>query len=250
MIIRNDRQLAGLQQVGKLVAQVLLAMQGYARVGMTTRELDDHAGYLFTQAGAKSAPHHCYGFPGHTCISVNEQAAHGIPSDRILRAGDLINIDVSAVLDGYFADTGASFVLAQNDSADRLKHRLCQAALAARNAGIATVCAGQPLNVIGHTIDRTIRFAGLRNVHTLCGHGIGHALHEDPALRNYYDPRDNQPLVEGQVITIEPFLSTNVSRVHLSKDGWTLLGRPSSLFAQFEHTLVVTRGAPLVLTLP
>ncbi len=250
MIIRNDAQLAGLQRTGKLVARILVAMQAHARPGMTTLELDDYAGHLLSQAGAESAPRQCYDFPGHTCISINEQAAHGIPTARVMHADDLINIDVSAVLDGYFADTGGSFVLAPYNQNTHLKQRLCHAALSARDAGIALVRTGQRLNKIGHHIERTIRFAGFCNVRTLCGHGIGTMLHEEPALRNYFDLRDNQTLQDGQVITVEPFLSTNVSRVHLSDDGWTLLGRPHSLFAQFEHTLVVRNGRPIILTLP
>ena len=250
MIIRNDVQLAGLQRTGKLVAQVLLAMQAHARPGMSTAELDEYGGQLLTRAGAESAPRSCYEFPGHTCISINEEAAHGIPGQRVMRAGDLVNIDVSASLDGYFADTGGSFVLPGIDADHLLKHRLCAAALQARDAGIAAVRAGQQLNIIGRLIERTINSAGFRNVRNLCGHGTGAALHEEPTMRNYHDPRDNQMLQEGQVITIEPFLSTNVSRVHEANDGWTLLGRPSSLFAQYEHTLVVRQGAPLIITTP
>ena len=253
MVVRTDPQLQGLQRIGKLVAQVLDRMSRHARPGMTTAELDTFGGELLEQAGAESAPRVCYDFPGHTCISVNEQAAHGIPSERVLQAGDLVNIDVSAVLNGYFADTGGSFVVAADraDSHDLpLKLRLCSAALQARDVGVAHVQAGQPLNVVGKYIERAIRAAGFCNVRNLCGHGVGASLHEEPAMRNYYDPRDTETLQEGQVITIEPFLSTNVSRVREAADGWTLLGRPSSLFAQHEHTVVVTRGSPIILTAP
>lgn len=229
-------------------------MQAYARVGMTTAELDSWGGQLLAQAGAESAPRRCYDFPGDTCISVNEEAAHGIPGDRVLQAGDLVNIDVSAALDDYFADTGGSFVLAGNDSDIQLdaqmKRRLCAAALQARDVGVAAARAGQRLNRVGQLIERSIRATGFHNVRNLCGHGVGADLHESPTMRNHYDMRDTEVLIEGQVLTIEPFLSTNVSRVHETADGWTLVGRPSSLFAQYEHTLVVTRGAPIILTLP
>lgn len=250
MIVSNDAQLQGLRRIGRLVAQILADMQAHARPGMSTAELDALGGHWLERAGAQSAPRLCYGFPGHTCISVNEEAAHGIPGVRLLAAGDLVNIDVSAMLDGYFADTGGSFVLAASDGAadSSLKQRLCTAALQARAAGIAAACAGQRLNIIGKRIERTIHAAGFRNVRNLCGHGVGAALHEEPAMRNYYDSRDADILRTGQVITIEPFLSTNVSRVYTLADGWTLAGRPSSLFAQQEHTLVVTRGQPLILT--
>lgn len=250
MIINSDAQLAKLQRVGKLVAQTLAAMQAHAQPGMTTAELDAFGGQLLNQAGADAAPRHCYNFPGHTCISVNEQAAHGVPGSRVLQKSDLINIDVSAQLDGVFADTGGSFVLMPDMNRDALKLRLCRAALRARDTGIAAVRAGQRLNKIGRHIECSIHSTGFRNVRTLCGHGTGAALHEEPAMRNYYDRRDSQALEEGQVITIEPFLSTNVGHISPTHDGWTLVGRPSSLFAQFEHTLVVTQGKPLILTLP
>ncbi|MGD9841604.1 MAG: type I methionyl aminopeptidase [Steroidobacteraceae bacterium] len=250
MIVSSDSQLRGLQRAGKLVAQTLIAMQSHARPGMSTAELDEFGGQLLTQAGANSAPRSTYDFPGHTCISVNAEAAHGIPGERVLCADDLINIDVSAEVDGYFADTGGSFVLAPNATTNSLKHRLCAAAQYARDAGIAVVRTGQSLNIIGRRIERTIHAAGFRNVRNLCGHGVGGALHEEPTMRNYYDSRDSGCLRDGQVITIEPFLSTNVSRVREASDGWTLLGRPSSLFAQFEHTVVVRQGEPLILTLP
>lgn len=250
MIISSDDQLVRLQQVGKLVAQVLAAMQAHAQPGMTTAELDDFGGQLLHQAGADSAPRSCYDFPGHTCISINEQAAHGVSGARIMNEGDLINIDVSAHLEGVFADTGGSFVLKPNPQQDQLKLRLCRAAMRARHTGVAAIRAGQRLNKIGLLIERSIHSTGFRNVRTLCGHGIGTALHEEPLMRNFFDRRDTQTLQEGQVITIEPFLSTNVGHIYPAEDGWTLVGRPSSLFAQFEHTVVVTRGEPLILTLP
>lgn len=251
MIVSNDEQLQGLRRVGQLVAQVLVAMQSHARAGMSTLELDEWGGRLLQDAGAESAPRLCYDFPGHTCISVNEEAAHGIPGERVLCSGDLVNIDVSAMLDGYFADTGASFVLAPQDCADtQLKQRLCAAALHARDIGVAASRTGQRLNSIGKHIDRTIHSHGFCNVRNLCGHGVGAALHEEPTMRNYFDVRDTDTLQAGQVITIEPFLSTNVSRVHQLDDGWTLAGRRSSLFAQFEHTLVVHNDQPIILTIP
>jgi methionyl aminopeptidase len=251
VIVTNETQLQGLQRVGQLVARILAGMQAHAQPGMRTAELDAFGAQLLAQAGAQSAPMLCYQFPGHTCISINEQAAHGIPGERILQAGDLVNIDVSAKLDDYFADTGGSFVLAPDNHADsRLKQRLCAAALAARDLGVSHAQAGQRLNRIGKCIEQAVHAAGFRNVRNLCGHGVGAALHEEPTMRNYYDQRDTETLQAGQVITIEPFLSTNVGRVRQLDDGWTLAGRPSSLFAQHEHTLVVTRGQPIILTLP
>lgn len=248
MIVTSETQLQGLKRVGGIVARVLHAMQAHARPGMMTAELDEFGARLLADAGADSAPRLCYDFPGTTCISINDEAAHGIPSERVMCAGDLINIDVSAALDGYFADTGGSFVLQPDMARDALKQRLCQTALRARDVGLAAARAGQKLHAIGRSVERTVRASGFRIVRNVCGHGVGAALHEDPVIRSYYDPRDSEVLQEGLVITVEPFLSTNVSRVHELDDGWTLAGRPSSLFAQFEHTIVLTHGAPLIVT--
>jgi len=251
MVIRADTQLQALQRVGRIVAQVLNAMRLHAQPGMTTAELDQLGEQLLTNSGATSAPRLCYDFPGATCISINNEAAHGVPGERVLQAGDVINIDVSAMLDGYFGDTGGSFVLQPDTSPQAaLKQRLCSSAQRSRDAGISVVRAGLRINEIGRAIERSARATGFRVVRNVCSHGVGAALHEDPVIRNYYDPFETAVLEEGQVITIEPFLSTNVSRVHELKDGWTLAGRPSSLFAQFEHSIVVTRGEPIVLTQP
>lgn len=248
MVVANETQLQHLKRVGQLVAEVLNAMQTHARPGMTTAELDVFGAHLLAKAGAESAPRVSYDFPGDTCISVNDEAAHGIPGERVLQGGDLINIDVSAVLDGYFADTGGSFVLRPDNERDAIKLRLCKSAQQARDAGVAAAQAGRKVYEVGRCIERTVRATGFRVVRNVCGHGVGAALHEEPIMRNYFDARDADVLQAGQVITIEPFLATNVSRVHELDDGWTLAGRPSSLFAQYEHTIVVTRGAPLILT--
>jgi len=249
MIINADNQLEGLRRIGRIVALVLHEMQQHARAGMTTAELDNFGDKLLTQHGATSAPRMCYDFPGATCISINHEAAHGVPGETCMHSGDVINIDVSAMLDGYFADTGGSFVL-QPDSSPQatLKQRLCNAAQRARAAGIASARAGQKINELGRAIERSVRATGFRIVRNVCSHGVGANLHEDPVIRNYYESLASEVLQEGQVITIEPFLSTNVSRVHELDDGWTLVGRPSSLFAQYEHSIVVTRSEPIILT--
>lgn len=249
MVISTDTQLQGLQRIGRIVADVLQRMQSHAQPGMTTAELDHFGDQLLSSAGATSAPRLCYNFPGATCISINYEAAHGVPGERVMQVADMVNIDVSAELDGYYGDTGGSFVL-QSDASPQtaLKQRLCSAAQRARDAGIAAVKAGCRLNEIGRAIERSARVTGFRIVRNVCSHGVGAQLHEDPVIRNYYEPFENTMLEEGQVITIEPFLSTNVSRVHEASDGWTLIGRPSSLFAQYEHSIVVTRGDPIILT--
>jgi methionyl aminopeptidase len=245
MTLTNDRELKALKRVGQLVAKTLEAMQRYAEPGMTTLELDQYGEGLLTAAGAVSAPRQTYDFPGATCISINEEAAHGIPGARKMAAGDMINVDVSAELDGYYADTGGSFVMPPSSA---VKDKLCDATLRARAEGMKAARAGTPINKVSRAIQRAAQMRGFQVVRNLSSHGVGAALHEEPTIRNYFDPRDTECLHEGQVITIEPFLSTNSSRVVELADGWTLAGRPGSLFAQYEHTIVITRSAPIVIT--
>ena len=245
MTLENASQLAGLRLVCRIVADVLAAMQAYVRPGMTTREVDEYGERLLAAAGATPAPRKVYGFPGATCISVNEEVAHGIPGERALNPGDLINIDVSAELDGYFGDTGGSFAL---PPVDPRHERLLAVTRRARDEGIRAARAGGLVNRVSAAIERVAKRTGHRVIRNLSSHGVGSALHEEPAIYNYYDPRDTRRLHDGQVITVEPFLATRCNRVEQRDDGWTLVLPAGGSAAQFEHTIVVTRGEPLVLT--
>jgi len=248
MTIENDEQLAKLKAIGRIVADVLQRMMRYAEPGMTTAELDAHGAELLEREGARSAPQLTYGFPGATCISVNEEVAHGIPGARVLAAGDMVNVDVSAEKDGFFADTGGSFVI---PPVSPEKQRLCFATREALQSAMREARAGQPLNRIGKAIEQTAKRKGFRVITNLCSHGTGGALQEYPEeIYGYHEPRDNRVLREGMVITIEPFLSNRNRFVEESDDGWTLVGRPGSISAQYEHSMVITRGQPIVLTQP
>jgi len=248
LTIENEHDIEALRRIGKIVASVLDEMLKAAQPGMTTRELDFIGDRLLEQSGARSAPRITYDFPGATCISVNEQAAHGIPGDRVLRAGDVVNVDVSAELDGYFADTGGTTVLPPTNST---KTRLCHAARTALNNAMNVARAGKLLNGIGGAIEKTANVYGFRVIENLGSHGVGRALHEEPtSIAGYHNPTDRRVLKEGMVITIEPFMSTKSRIVTETHDGWTLVGARGNLSAQFEHTLIITRGAPIVLTVP
>jgi methionyl aminopeptidase len=244
--IENQNDIDGLRRIGSIVARVLDEMLSSARAGMTTLELDAIGERLLQQVGARSAPRITYDFPGATCISVNEQAAHGIPGRRVLREGDVVNVDVSAELDGYFADTGGTTLLPPSTAT---KTRLCHAARTALSNALSVVRAGRPLNGIGAAIEQTAKLYGFRVIRNLGSHGVGRALHEEPKnIAGYRDPSDQRVFHEGMVITIEPFLSTKSRLVTEAGDGWTLIGANGNLSAQFEHTLIVTRGTPIVLT--
>jgi methionyl aminopeptidase len=247
MTIESGSDIEALQCIGGIVARVREAMLATARPGMTTAELDAIGERMLAEAGAQPAPRLVYGFPGATCISVNEEAAHGIPGARVLRAGDVLNVDVSAERDGYFADTGGTRVLPSAAARDT---RLCHAARTALAEAMKVARAGQPLNGIGLAIESTARRFGFRVIENLASHGVGRALHEEPeSIPGYFDPYDTRLLHEGMVITIEPFISTRSRVVEEAGDGWTLLGARGNRSAQFEHTMVITRGEPIVVTL-
>ncbi len=246
MTIETEDDVTALKRIGRIVSSVLQEMLDAAEPGMTTRELDALGERLLTRHGARSAPRLTYDFPGATCISVNEEAAHGIPGDRVIQAGDVLNVDVSAELDGYFADTGGTKVVPPTNP---LKTRLCHATRTALEQAMKQARAGQPINGIGAAIERTAKSYRFKVIENLASHGVGRALHEAPEnISGYHDPADRRLLTEGMVITIEPFLSTRSRVVTETGDGWTLSGVPGNLSAQYEHTMIITRGEPIVVT--
>jgi methionyl aminopeptidase len=246
MTIEDDDDLAGLSRVARVVAEARDTMLEAARPGVTTGELDAIGRDVLRSAGARSAPRLAYDFPGWTCISINDEAAHGVPSlTRHLRNGDLVNIDVSAELDGFWADTGASTPVGDvSDEHRRLVEVTRQAQLDAMSAARA----GRPLRHIGRAVERRARRHGFGVVADLCGHGVGRHIHEDPSVPGVEIRRDRTVLWEGLVIAIEPFLSTGATSIVEADDGWTLCTTDGSRTAQFEHTVVITHGEPLVLT--
>lgn len=245
MIIQNEKDLEGLRKIGRIVALAREEMKKQAKPGMTTKELDLIGKSVLDEHGAISAPMHEYDFPGVTCISVNEEVAHGMPGSRVLQEGDIVNVDVSAALDGYYADTGISFVLGH----DELKEKLCQAAVDAFWAGIKKARAGARQNQIGRAVMNSARKKGLTIIENLTGHGIGQSLHEAPEnVLNYFDPLDNKLLKDGLVLAVEPFVANGATYIVESGDGWTFVTPDRSPVAQCEHTIVVTRGEPIVLT--
>ena len=246
MSISDERDIEGLKRVGAAVAAARDAMAAHVAPGVTTAELDAIGKEHLDRHGARSAPQLAYGFPGVTCISVNDELAHGIPShERVLRTGDLVNIDVSAELDGYWADSGASFAVGAISVRDTALLRATRLAL---EDAMSEARAGEPLRNIGRAVERRAKRCGFRVVRNLCGHGVGRHIHEEPQVQNTFRPLDRTLLTEGLVITIEPFLSTGATRAVEGDDGWTLFSSDGSRGAQFEHTMIITRGEPIVVT--
>ena len=247
MTVENQQDIDGILNAGRVVALVRDAMLNAVEPGMTTAELDRIGSELLDSHGARSAPRITYNFPGATCISINDEAAHGIPGPRIIQAGDIVNVDVSAELDSYYADTGGTVVV---PPVSKVKARLCHATRSALKSALAEARAGAPINRIGRAIQRTAKSHGFKIIKNLAGHGVGRSLHEEPEdIVGYFDRFDRRRLQFGQVIAIEPFLATKSDHVTEREDGWTLVGRPGNLSAQYEHTVIVTRGKPIIATL-
>ncbi len=246
MTIETEQDIESLKRIGRIVALVLRQMLDAIEPGMTTAELDALGAAWLRGHGARSAPQLAYNFPGATCISVNEQAAHGIPGPRVIQPGDVVNIDVSAELDGYFADTGGTRVVPPSTA---IKDRLCRATKLALRDAVAEARAGNKINRIGKAVQRVAKANEFRIIKNLAGHGVGRSLHEAPeSIPGYFEPRDTREFREGMVVAIEPFLSTKSTIVEEAEDGWTLIGAPGNLSAQYEHTVIVTRGEPIILT--
>jgi methionyl aminopeptidase len=247
--ITTEEQLEKLKAIGRICAVAREAMAAAMRPGMTTLELDEIGAKILAENGALSAPIVTYDFPGHTCISVNEEIAHGIPGDRVLREGDLVNIDVSAEKDGVFADCGASYVLGKGDP--RLD-TLCRDGKKAMWAGINVVKAGAPFADIGNAIGKVAKKGGYTLIRNLASHGVGDSLHDEPGeISTWPDRSERRRMNNGLVFTIEPFLSLGgqMAAQKSDDDEWTLIAEPMAPCVQYEHTVIATPRGAVVVTL-
>ncbi|TSB47601.1 type I methionyl aminopeptidase [Alkalicoccobacillus porphyridii] len=246
MIVQTDKDLNGLKEIGKIVAEIRNELTLHTKPGVTTKEIDAIGGKLFKKFGAVSAPISTYDFPGYTCICVNEEVAHGIPGSRVIKEGDLVNIDVSGSLNGYFADTGHSFVVGKGEP---VLEDLLHATKETFAAGLKKFKAGSKQNGVGRAVYQTAKDHGFTVIKNLTGHGVGLSLHDSPEhIFNYYNPRDTKLFKEGEVIAFEPFVSTKAEDVYQLDDGWTLTTVDQSFVAQYEHTIIVTKDEPIILT--
>ncbi|HLR39108.1 MAG TPA: type I methionyl aminopeptidase [Jeotgalicoccus sp.] len=247
MIIKTDEEYQGMKEIGQICGRVLKETIQFAKVGMTTKEVDDFAGKKLEEYGAVSAPISEYDFPGYTCISINEEVAHGIPGSRVIESGDIVNIDVSATKNGFYADTGLSFIA--GESTNEKKQRVIDVCEMAFEEAMKKVKPGTKVSQIGRAVHNTARKNGLTVIKNLTGHGVGRSLHEDPKhVMNYFDPADKSILREGMVLAIEPFISSNATLVTDGKDDWAFETKDGSFVAQKEHTVLVTKDGPVLLT--
>lgn len=247
MSITKETELIGMKRASEAVAYTLKEMRNYAQAGMTTKQLDNYGATILLDLGAKSAPYLTYRFPGWTCISVNNEFCHGIPSDnRILKEGDLINIDVSAELNGFWSDNGGSFVLGEDINRHQ---KLINASKQILHKAIYNIKGGVRISNIGHLIETEAKKRGYKVIKNLTGHGIGKSLHEEPSeIANYRDRFNLNRFKKNSVVAIETFISTTSTYAETLNDGWTMVGNKGGFMAQHEHTIVVTEGNPIILT--
>lgn len=247
MSITTESELIGMKKISEVVATTLKLMREYAKVGMSTKELDEYGGQILKSYGAKSAPYETYGFPGYSCISVNEEAAHGIPSEKkILIEGDLINIDVSAELNGFWSDNGGSFVLGK----DIHNHQpLVDASKQILQKAIHNIKGGVKISEIGYLIETEAKKSGFKVIKNLAGHGVGRSLHEKPEnILNYRVKTNQERFKKNTTVAIETFISTNSTIAVELNDGWTLVGNKGGFVTQHEHTILITDNTPVILT--
>ena len=245
MSINGPEELESLRAAGAVVRRVLEAMKREVRPGITTRQLDEVGSQVIEENGARSAPAMVYGFPGANCISLNEEAVHGIPGDRALRAGDLLKLDVTVEKDGFMADAAETVAVG---AVSREAERLIACAQRAFTKAMLVARAGFRVSEIGRAVEREVRKDGFSVIRELGGHGIGRTIHEEPRIPNYADPQARQVLTEGLVITVEPIIAAGSGRAFLAQDGWTMKTADRRPSAHYEHTIVITKGTPLVLT--
>lgn len=247
MSITNEIELIGMQKASEAVAFTLKEMRKYAQPGITTKQLDDYGASILAGFGAKSAPFLTYRFPGYTCISVNQEFCHGIPSNNtVLKEGDLINIDVSAELNGFWSDNGSSFVIGKDINHHQ---KLVEASKEILHKAIYNIKGGVRIADIGFLIETEAKKRGYKVIKNLTGHGVGRSLHEEPnEIANYRDRFNTTRFKKNSVVAIETFISTTSTYADTLNDGWTMVGNKGGFMAQHEHTIVVTDSTPIILT--
>jgi methionyl aminopeptidase len=246
-LIKTPEQIERMRRAGRAAAQVLEAVGAAVRPGVTTDELDALAHAECIARGGYPSPLGYKGFPKSLCTSVNEVICHGIPDDRVLEDGDIVNLDVTIFLDGVHGDTNATFLVGEVDEASR---RLVQVTRECLDRGIAAVHPGGRIRDIGRAIEAHARSHGYGVVRAFVGHGIGEQFHTEPSVPHYFERQATMEMRPGMTFTIEPMITMGTWRHEMWDDGWTAVTADLARTAQFEHTLLVTDDGVEVLTLP
>jgi methionyl aminopeptidase len=247
MLIKTEEELAGMKKASEAVATALRETRNFAKVGVSTKQIDNLCAEVLADLGAKSAPYLTYKFPGYSCISLNEEFCHGIPSEhKILKEGDLLNIDVSAELDGFWSDNGGSFIIGEDIHGHQ---KLVTASKEILHKAIYSIKGGLKIADLGHLIETEAKKRGYKVIKNLTGHGVGRSLHEEPhEIANYRDRFNFDRFKKNAAVAIETFIATHSTMGETQKDGWTLIGNKGGFVTQHEHTIIVTDGEPIILT--
>ena len=245
MCVKTMEELAGLRHAGRIAREILNAMKKETRPGITTSELDAVGATVMRRYGARSAPAMVYGFPGVNLISINDEAVHGIPGNRLIQDGDLVKLDVTVEKDGFIADCAETVAAGNVSTTD---HRLIACARRAFENALEVARAGSPVFELGRAVEKEVRKDGFSVIRELGGHGVGRTIHEEPSVPNFADRTANTTLEEGLVITIEPIIASGSGRSFLDDDGWTIRTVDESHVAHYEHTIMITKDQPILLT--
>ena len=252
--IKDEAGIAGMRTACRLASEVLDYLTPLIQPGVTTLEIDRLAADYMKQQGTVSAtigyqPPGYPPYPGHLCTSINHVVCHGIPNDKPLKKGDILNVDVTVIKDGWFGDNSRMYLVGGEAAATVQARRLCQVTFEAMWKGIVMVRPGIRLGDIGHAIQTYAESNGFTVVREFCGHGIGQRFHEEPQVLHYGRPGTMEELKPGMTFTIEPMINAGKRDIKEAGDGWTIVTRDRSLSAQWEHTVLVTPTGYEVLTL-
>ncbi len=252
MIVKSSLEIEYLKKANKIIAELFDILKNYVKAGKTTRELDSIIEeYILSKGGIPSFKGYSPGkgykpFPASSCISINEEVIHGIPGERVLKEGDIVSIDIGTNFSGYFGDAAYTYIVGKTAPE---KERLVNDTYTALMKAIEVVKEGVYLNEIGKAISFFLSPKGYGIVRDYCGHGVGKALHEEPPVLNYYDPKRKGPkLKNGMVLAIEPMITLGSYKVKTLEDGWTVVTVDGSTAAHWEHSIVVTDGEPIILS--
>jgi len=245
--IKTPEEIEQMRPACRLAADTLVMIEPYIKPGISTDEINDLVHEFTIKAGAIPAPLNYHGFPKSVCTSVNHVVCHGIPSDKRLKDGDIINVDVTSIINGWHGDTSKTFYVGKPGIKAR---RITEVSRQALRTGIEQVRPETTLGDIGHAIQTYVESEKCSVVRDYCGHGIGRNFHEEPQVLHFGRPGTGLKIKEGMVLTIEPMVNLGKHQVKVLGDGWTVVTRDKSLSAQFEHTLAVTHDGAEILTVP
>ena len=247
IILKNERDIEAMRLSGAVAAEVLNLVAGWIKPGVTTKEIDNHAAQLIKERGAKSAFLGYRKYPGHACISVNEEVVHGLPGSRRVGFGDIISLDIGVVYRGYIGDTAKTVAVG---GCDLLSQKLMEVTERALYEGIAQAVPGNRVVDISRAIQKYVESNGFSVVREFVGHGVGRSMHEEPQVPNFVDSKASPKLRPGMTIAIEPMVNAGKPAVQILNDGWTVVTKDGLPSAHFEHTVLITENEPEILTCP